>query len=108
MRQGAQRLQKWFYDPYEKVLNDIPQLRENRPFEYVKLHQPPDIQNDICSIKIKQMVSSYHVEKVIKDDIPRLQHGNDGLIYTCAESGYVVGTDQRMYVLHRFPFVLII
>jgi mRNA capping enzyme, catalytic domain len=52
--------------------------------------------NDVYSIKIKQMELSYHVEKVIKEDIPRLQHGNDGLIYTCAESGYVVGTDERM------------
>ena len=52
------------------------------------------------------MELSYHVEKVIKEDIPKLQHGNDGLIYTCAESGYVVGTDQRMYVLRRFPFPL--
>lgn len=55
-------------------------------------HQPSP------SIKIKQMRPSYHVEKVIKEDIPKVQHGNDGLIYTCAESGYVVGTDQRMYV----------
>lgn len=50
------------------------------------------------------MELSYYVEKVLKEDIPRLQHGSDGLIYTCAESGYVVGTDQRMYVLRLFPF----
>ncbi|KAF8508398.1 mRNA capping enzyme [Gautieria morchelliformis] len=74
------RLHQWFYDPYERVLRDVPQLRANRPFD----------------IKIKQMQLSYHVEKVIKEDIPRLQHGNDGLIYTCAESGYVVGTDERI------------
>ena len=49
------------------------------------------------------MELSYYVEKVIKEDIPKLHHGNDGLIYTCAESGYVVGTDQRMYVLFYFP-----
>ncbi|KAF8586561.1 mRNA capping enzyme [Ramaria rubella] len=74
------RLRQWFYDPYEKMLLDIPALRENRPFD----------------INIKRMELSYYVEKVIKEDIPRLQHGNDGLIYTCAESGYVVGTDQRI------------
>ncbi|KAF8511016.1 mRNA capping enzyme [Hysterangium stoloniferum] len=74
------RLQQWFYEPYEKVLRDVPSLRENRPFD----------------IKIKRMELSYHVEKVLREDIPRLQHGNDGLIYTCAESGYVVGTDERI------------
>jgi mRNA guanylyltransferase len=62
------------------------------------------MQIDVCSIKIKQMELSYHVEKVIKEDIPKLQHGNDGLIYTCAESGYVVGTDERMYALPFFFF----
>lgn len=45
------------------------------------------------------MQPSYHVDKVIREDIPKLQHGNDGLIYTCAESAYVVGTDERMYAL---------
>jgi len=44
------------------------------------------------------MELSYYVEKVLKEDIPKLQHGNDGLIYTCAETPYVVGTDERMFV----------
>jgi hypothetical protein len=36
----AQRLQQWFYEPYEKVLRDIPSLRENRPFEYACVMLP--------------------------------------------------------------------
>lgn len=49
-------------------------------------------------MRLKKMERSYAVEAVIKDVIPRLEHGNDGLIYTCAESGYVAGTDPRMSV----------
>lgn len=48
------------------------------------------------------MELSYHVEKVIQEDIPRLKHGNDGLIYTCAASPYVVGTDERMLVFFHY------
>jgi mRNA guanylyltransferase len=44
------------------------------------------------------MLRSYSIETVFSQTIPTLKHGNDGLIFTCAESGYVVGTDQRMCV----------
>jgi mRNA guanylyltransferase len=50
------------------------------------------------------MERAYAIEKVLLEDLPKLKHGNDGLIFTCAESGYVVGTDERMhallYILH--------
>ena len=34
------------------------------------------------------------IEAVVREHIPRLEHGHDGLIFTCAETGYVVGTDE--------------
>lgn len=42
---------------------------------------------------------AYGIEKVFNEDIPNLQHGNDGLIYTCLHTPYTVGTDQNMCVL---------
>lgn len=42
------------------------------------------------------MLRSYSIEIVLSQTIPKLKHGNDGLIFTCAESGYVIGTDQRI------------
>lgn len=42
------------------------------------------------------MELAYAVEKVVKEDIPKLLHGTDGLIYTNAETGYVIGTDQSL------------
>lgn len=56
-----------------------------------------------ASIKVKPMNLSYGVEKVFNEDIPKLQHGNDGLIYTPLQSPYVVGTDPKMYVIPCNP-----
>ena len=49
------------------------------------------------SIKVKEISFSYHVEKVFTVDIPALQHGNDGLIYTCVSTPYTPGTDSNMW-----------
>lgn len=50
------------------------------------------------SIQVKDISFSYGVEDVFRLVIPKLQHGNDGLIYTCRETPYVPGTDPNMYV----------
>lgn len=47
--------------------------------------------------KVKDVKFSYHVEDVFNIDIPALQHGNDGLIYTCVNTPYAPGTDKNMY-----------
>ncbi|TDL27406.1 mRNA capping enzyme, alpha subunit [Rickenella mellea] len=74
------RLKEWFYKPYSRMIRDHPHMLQNQPFD----------------IKVKDMNFSYGVDKVFNEDIPRLQHGNDGLIYTCAQSPYVTGTDPKI------------
>ncbi|KAF8912102.1 mRNA capping enzyme [Gymnopilus junonius] len=74
------RLKEWFYKPYEKMCQDHPQVAEKQPF----------------SILVKEINLSYHVEKVFNVDIPALQHGNDGLIYTCVNTPYTPGTDKHI------------
>ncbi|KAJ9119641.1 hypothetical protein QFC22_003350, partial [Naganishia vaughanmartiniae] len=73
------RLKSWLLEPFHKNLreqtNPTPQ-----PFEIV------------C----KTMELAEGIEAVVKDHIPRLEHGHDGLIFTCAETGYVVGTDEMI------------
>ncbi|KAF8809031.1 mRNA guanylyltransferase [Phlegmacium glaucopus] len=71
------RLTEWFYKPYAKMIFDHPHVVETQPF----------------GIKVKEINFSYHVEKVFNVDIPALQHGNDGLIYTCVSTPYTPGTD---------------
>lgn len=47
-------------------------------------------------VKLKPMELAYGIQAVFKDHLPRLQHGNDGLIFTGAEAPYTSGTDKRM------------
>ncbi|KAH6894975.1 mRNA guanylyltransferase [Coprinopsis sp. MPI-PUGE-AT-0042] len=74
------RLQAWLYKPYAKMLADHPHMGQQQPF----------------SVKIKETNFSYHVDKVFAVDIPNLQHGNDGLIYTCVSTPYTPGTDNNI------------
>lgn len=50
-------------------------------------------------VALKPMELAYGVEKVMRQDIPKLMHGHDGLIFTCCGSGYITGTDEMMCVL---------
>ncbi|KAG8746946.1 Dcp1p-Dcp2p decapping enzyme complex alpha subunit [Ceratobasidium sp. 414] len=74
------RLMEWVDKPYQTMLKEHPAMRAHQPFR----------------IQVKKMERSYSVEMVLTQTIPTLKHGNDGLIFTCAESGYVIGTDQRI------------
>ncbi|KAF5373954.1 hypothetical protein D9758_000717 [Tetrapyrgos nigripes] len=74
------RLTAWFYKPYAKMLQEYPQMAGSAPFE----------------IKVKEIRSSYNVDQVFSLDIPALQHGNDGLIYTCVNAPYTPGTDSNI------------
>jgi mRNA guanylyltransferase len=96
-----QRLTEWFYKPYAKMILDHPHVVQNQPFGYVG-HSWCAIGDKIytdSSIKVKEIGFSYHVEKVFNVDIPALQHGNDGLIYTCVSTPYTPGTDTNMWVI---------
>jgi mRNA guanylyltransferase len=45
----------------------------------------------------KKQDRAYGVSQVL-EHIEKLQHGHDGLIFTCAQTPYVLGTDEKMYV----------
>ncbi|KAK0463931.1 mRNA capping enzyme, catalytic domain-containing protein [Desarmillaria tabescens] len=74
------RLNEWFHKPYARMMRDHPHMANTQPFD----------------IKVKQIKSSYNVEQVFNVDIPALQHGNDGLIYTCVNTPYSPGTDPNI------------
>lgn len=47
---------------------------------------------------MKDVKFSYHIDQIFEKEIPQLQHGNDGLIYTCVSTPYMAGTDPNMSV----------
>ncbi|KAF8735139.1 hypothetical protein AX14_002646 [Amanita brunnescens Koide BX004] len=74
------RLKEWFYKPYSRMIRDHPHVAASHPFD----------------IKVKDITFSYHVDKVFAVDIPALQHGTDGLVYTCVNAPYTPGTDPNI------------
>ena len=84
------------------MIVDHPKMVHSQPFEFVPLYfflrTSIYMLKYLNRIKIKQMQLAYGIEKVFNEDIPNLQHGNDGLIYTCLHTPYVAGTDHNMYV----------
>lgn len=61
--------------------------------------QSPCPDDGFDSIRLKGIRFSYHVDEVFDIDLPALQHGTDGLIYTCVTTPYIPATDENMSVL---------
>lgn len=81
------------------MIRDHPHVAETQPFRCVWAALLAGMNAHRCfgcSIKVKEINFSYHVEKVFAVDIPALQHENDGLIYTCVSTPYTPGTDPNM------------
>ncbi|BEI85152.1 hypothetical protein CcaverHIS002_0505530 [Cutaneotrichosporon cavernicola] len=74
------RLRDWVIAPMKRALQRFPEWKGSAPFEI--LAKPQEL--------------SYCVRQVLETHIPNLQHGHDGLIFTCAESEYVTGTDPMI------------
>lgn len=66
--------------PYRSLLERYPEAVAEQPFH----------------IMAKKMEKAYGIEMMLKDVLPKLPHGNDGLIFTCRTSPYVTGTDQHI------------
>ncbi|KAH7038155.1 mRNA capping enzyme [Microdochium trichocladiopsis] len=66
--------------PYKSLLAKYPEERQYQPF----------------FVEMKDMQLPYGIEAMFKDMIPKLRHGNDGLIFTCLKSEYKPGTDPHI------------
>ncbi|GAA5976499.1 hypothetical protein JCM10908_005521 [Rhodotorula pacifica] len=75
------RLANYVVAPYKKFQAKVPEeVRANQPFEVI----------------LKKQELSYGIEAVFRDHVPKLLHGNDGLIFTSAEAPYTPGTDPKI------------
>ena len=69
------------YEPYRKLFFEMyPQEQEHQEF----------------LVDWKRMERSYGIEKMFKETLPKLPHGNDGLVFTCRTTPYQFGTDQHI------------
>lgn len=73
------RLHNMICRPLADFLRQNPAAASRMPFE----------------IKVKHMDLAYGIEAVLQR-MPQLEHGNDGLIFTCLHSGYTFGTDPKI------------
>ena len=73
-------------------------FRENVYNPYRELYQkyPEELNYVPFQLEVKEMQLGYGIEMIFKDVLPKLQHGNDGLIFTCRETSYQFGTDQHI------------
>ncbi|KAF8466597.1 mRNA capping enzyme, catalytic domain-containing protein [Kalaharituber pfeilii] len=71
---------EFVYNPYVDLCKAFPQEVPYFPFR----------------LEFKPMEFSYAIEKIFNEVLPQLKHGNDGLIFTCRNSAYKCGTDEKI------------
>ncbi|KAI0118680.1 mRNA capping enzyme [Nemania sp. FL0031] len=72
--------QEQVFKPYRRLMDEYPEERDYQPF----------------FVDQKDMQLAYGIEKMFKEVIRNLKHGNDGLIFTCLKSDYKPGTDPHI------------
>ncbi|KAL9097455.1 MAG: hypothetical protein Q9165_000351 [Trypethelium subeluteriae] len=68
-----------------------------KPYEKCFYHAFPDrLAEQAFVLKTKSVQKSYGIMMMFKEILPDLEHGNDGLIFTCKSTPYEFGTDQHI------------
>ncbi|MCJ1440152.1 MAG: Dcp1p-Dcp2p decapping enzyme complex alpha subunit [Stictis urceolatum] len=68
------------YSPFSALYKKYPQEREFLPFD----------------VQFKGMEKAYGIEMILRQTLPNLPHGSDGLIFTCVRTPYHFGTDPHI------------
>ncbi|KAJ1983263.1 Dcp1p-Dcp2p decapping enzyme complex alpha subunit [Dimargaris verticillata] len=67
-----------------------------KPHQHLVEHNERFARTQPFTVVLKPMELSYGAQKVLTEDIPKLMHKNDGLIYTSVPAPYVLGTSNKM------------
>ncbi|KAL8763360.1 MAG: hypothetical protein Q9184_000831 [Pyrenodesmia sp. 2 TL-2023] len=73
-------------------------FRENifNPYQALYKKYPEEIQYLPFIIDFKKFELGYGIEMMFREVLPKLPHGNDGLIFTCRNTPYQFGTDPHI------------
>ena len=104
---GAQRLIFYVFDCLvfdrknytPKLLDGRLGCIKQRIFEpyYKRFGKPPTaLPPYALELKEKEVYLPWYVDNMFKNVLPRLPHGNDGLIFTCKNTPYKFGTDDHI------------
>ena len=74
------RYQMWIDMPFKEAYKRFPEERRHLPFDMV----------------FKKMDKPYGLQDMFYERLPNLPHGNDGLIFTCKDTPYIMGTDEHI------------
>jgi mRNA guanylyltransferase len=67
-----------------------------KPYKELFRQYPEEVQFQPFIVEMKSMQFSYGMEMMFRDVLPKLKHGNDGLIFTCRTTEYKHGTDPHI------------
>jgi mRNA capping enzyme, catalytic domain len=85
--------------PYNVYMKKHPMVFDEVPFMYGSILRGSQLN---CSVQKKDMQLGYGIEMMFVEIMPKLQHGNDGLIFTSLAAPYICGTDDHVLV-HLYP-----
>lgn len=74
------KLNAFVSEPYREWIRSKRNILSTQPFELL----------------MKKMEFSYALSSMFRDKLRRLAHGNDGVIFTCQETPYNMGTDEHI------------
>ncbi|KAL8963428.1 MAG: hypothetical protein Q9193_000315 [Seirophora villosa] len=66
------------------------------PYKQLYEKYPEEIQYLPFIIDLKKFELAYGIEMMFREVLPKLPHGNDGLIFTCRNTPYQFGTDPHI------------
>jgi mRNA guanylyltransferase len=66
------------------------------PYKNFARAYPSDVDAQPFGLQLKKMEVSYGSQMMFRVVLPKLPHGNDGLIFTCKNTPYVAGTDPHI------------
>ncbi|KXT02652.1 hypothetical protein AC578_1142 [Pseudocercospora eumusae] len=80
-----------FDDRIAKIHNKIIPMIEDFRRDW-----PEEARVQPFELKLKKQELAYGIQIMLNETIPKLPHGNDGLIFTCKETPYKPGTDEHI------------